>query len=64
MKQSKRKWIVREVQRRAWLDGEKRPKMRAWIKSQLRGKMGADYSFDVSVWTLDFRGWAADSDLV
>lgn len=46
-KQSKKKWIVREVQRRAWLDEEKRPEVRAWIKSQLQGKMGKDYSFDV-----------------
>lgn len=46
-KQSKKKWIVREVQKRAWLDQDKRPRMRAWIKSQLQGKMGKDYSFDV-----------------
>lgn len=46
-KQSKKKWIVREVQRRAWFDEEKRPRVRAWIKSQLQGRMGRDYSFDV-----------------
>lgn len=46
-KQSKRKWIVREVQRRGWLDEEKRPLVREWIKEQLVGKMGKDYSFDV-----------------
>jgi len=46
-KQSKRKWIVREVQRRGWLDQEKRPLVREWVKNQLAGKMGKDYSFDV-----------------
>ena len=46
-KQSKRRWIVREVQRRGWLDQEKRPLVREWIKKQLVGKMGKDYSFDV-----------------
>ena len=49
-KQSKKKWIVREVQRRAWLDEEKRPRFRAWIKNQLQGRMGKDYSFDVSIY--------------
>lgn len=45
-KQSKRKWIVREVQRRGWLDQEKRPLVREWIRRQLVGKMGKDYSFN------------------
>jgi phosphatidylethanolamine N-methyltransferase len=48
-KQSKKKWIVKEVQRRGWLDENKRPKTRAWIRNQLAGKMGKDYSFDVSI---------------
>lgn len=48
-KQSKRKWIVREVQRLGWLDEKRRPEMRQWIKHQLAGKMGKDYSFDVRV---------------
>lgn len=46
-KQSKKKWIVREVQRRGWLDAEKRPKVREWIKNELSMKMDADYNFDV-----------------
>lgn len=46
-KQSKRKWIVREVQRLGWLDEKRRPEVRQWIKMQLAGKMGKDYSFDV-----------------
>ena len=46
-KQSKRKWIVREVQRLGWLDEKRKPEMRQWIKRQLTGKMGKDYSFDV-----------------
>ncbi|KAF9529123.1 phosphatidylethanolamine N-methyltransferase [Crepidotus variabilis] len=45
-KQSKKKWIVREVQRLGWLDATLHPKMREWIKQQLVGKMGKDYSFD------------------
>ena len=47
-KQSKRKWIVREVCQRGWLDDSKRPKVRAWIRKQLSVKMGRDYDFDVS----------------
>ena len=47
-KQSKKRWIVREVQRRGWLDEAKRPLVYKWIREQLQGKMGKDYSFDVS----------------
>jgi phosphatidylethanolamine N-methyltransferase len=47
-KQSKRKWIVREVSQRGWLDGSKRPEVREWIRKQLSVKMGRDYDFDVS----------------
>jgi phosphatidylethanolamine N-methyltransferase len=47
-KQSKKKWIVREVQKLGWLDPGRRPAVRNWIKAQLAGKMGKDYSFDVS----------------
>jgi len=46
-KQSKKKWIVREVQRLGWLDEERRPGVRNWIRKQLADKMGKDYSFDV-----------------
>lgn len=46
-KQSKRKWIVREVQRLGWLDEKRRPAVKNWIRKQLAGKMGSDYSFDV-----------------
>ncbi|KAF8999874.1 phospholipid methyltransferase-domain-containing protein [Cyathus striatus] len=45
-KQSKKKWIVREVQRLGWLDEKRCPGMRKWIRNQLQGKMGKDYSFD------------------
>lgn len=46
-KQSKKKWIVREVQRLGWLDEKREPAIRGWIGKQLAGKMGKDYSFDV-----------------
>ena len=46
-KQSKKKWIVKEVQRLGWLDEERQPEIRHWIGQQLAGKMGKDYSFDV-----------------
>lgn len=46
--QSKRRWIVRTVHKLGWLDQERRPLVRAWIRQQLVGKMGKDYSFDVS----------------
>ncbi|TFK48223.1 hypothetical protein OE88DRAFT_1664673 [Heliocybe sulcata] len=45
-KQSKKKWIVREVQRLGWLDEKRKPVMRDWIRKQLQDKMGQDYSFD------------------
>ena len=48
-KQSKKKWIVREVQRLGWLDGDRRPRVRKWIREQLVGKMGKDYEFDVGL---------------
>jgi phosphatidylethanolamine N-methyltransferase len=47
-KQSKRGWIVREVKRLGWLDEQRQPGIRNWIRDQLAGKMGKDYSFDVS----------------
>ncbi|KAL0573878.1 phosphatidylethanolamine N-methyltransferase [Marasmius crinis-equi] len=45
-KQSKKKWIVRQIQSRGWLDPKRRPDMREWIRKQLVGKMGSDYDFD------------------
>lgn len=48
-KQSKKKWIVREIQRLGWLDEERKPTVRNWIKKQLVDKMGKDYTFDVSL---------------
>jgi phosphatidylethanolamine N-methyltransferase len=47
-KQSKKKWVVREIKRLGWLDEERRPAVRNWIRKQLVDKMGKDYSFDVS----------------
>ena len=46
-KQSKKKWIVREVQKLGWFDEKRKPSVRNWIRAQLIGKMGKDYSFDV-----------------
>ena len=48
-KQSKKKWIVKEVQRLGWLDQKRKPAVKAWIRAQLAGKMGKDYSFDVRI---------------
>jgi phosphatidylethanolamine N-methyltransferase len=60
-KQSRKKWIVREVHRRGWLDGKRRPRVRNWIRAQLVGKMGKDYSFDVRPGFLfSFAGSASD----
>ncbi|KDQ08942.1 hypothetical protein BOTBODRAFT_37465 [Botryobasidium botryosum FD-172 SS1] len=53
--QSKKRWIVREVQRRGWLDESKRPGVRDWIRRQLIGKMGKDYSFDEL--PLEYNTW-------
>jgi phosphatidylethanolamine N-methyltransferase len=47
-KQSKRRWIVNLVRRKAWFDEEKRPNVRAWLRKQLEYKMGKDYHFNVS----------------
>ena len=46
-KQSKKKWIVKEVKRLGWLDESRQPAIRRWIRDQLAVKMGKDYSFDV-----------------
>ncbi|KAJ7852958.1 phosphatidylethanolamine N-methyltransferase [Mycena leptocephala] len=54
-KQSKKKWIVREVQKLGWLDPGRRPAVRNWIKAQLAGKMGKDYSFDEL--PLEYNTW-------
>ncbi|KAG5645124.1 phosphatidylethanolamine N-methyltransferase [Asterophora parasitica] len=54
-KQSKKKWIVREVQRLGWLDADRRPAVREWIRDQLQGKMGKDYSFDEL--PLEYNTW-------
>ncbi|KAF8064345.1 phosphatidylethanolamine N-methyltransferase [Lyophyllum atratum] len=54
-KQSKKKWIVREVHRLGWLDADRRPAVRNWIRDQLRGKMGKDYSFDEL--PLEYNTW-------
>ncbi|EJF60163.1 phosphatidylethanolamine N-methyltransferase [Dichomitus squalens LYAD-421 SS1] len=61
-KQSKRKWIVREVQRLGWLDPDRKPEVRRWIKSQLAGKMGKDYSFDEL--PLEYNTWLLFRQLV
>lgn len=50
--QSKKKWIVRQIQKLGWLDEKRCPKMRAWIRDQLKGKMGKDYSFDVRIFAI------------
>ncbi|KAF9512838.1 hypothetical protein BS47DRAFT_1376879 [Hydnum rufescens UP504] len=54
-KQSKKRWIVREVRRRGWLDENKRPRVYRWIRSQLQDKMGKDYSFDDL--PLEYNAW-------
>ncbi|KAH0580012.1 phosphatidylethanolamine N-methyltransferase [Termitomyces sp. 'cryptogamus'] len=54
-KQSKKKLIVREVQRLGWLDANRHPKVRNWIRDQLQGKMGKDYDFDEL--PLEYNTW-------
>ncbi|KAI6046577.1 phospholipid methyltransferase-domain-containing protein [Pisolithus marmoratus] len=61
-KQSKKKWIVREIQRLGWLDETRRPAMRRWIRAQLAGKMGKDYSFDDL--PLEYNAWLLFRQLV
>ncbi|CDO68736.1 hypothetical protein BN946_scf184989.g2 [Trametes cinnabarina] len=61
-KQSKKRWIVREVQRLGWLDEKRRPEVRQWIKKQLAGKMGKDYSFDEL--PLEYNTWLLFRQLV
>jgi len=58
-KQSKKKWIVREVQRLGWLDEKRLPAVRNWIRKQLADKMGKDYSFDVSD-SFSWMKWSYD----
>ncbi|KDQ23980.1 hypothetical protein PLEOSDRAFT_1048295 [Pleurotus ostreatus PC15] len=60
--QSKKKWIVRQIQKLGWLDEKRCPKMRAWIRDQLKGKMGKDYSFDEL--PLEYNTWLLFRQLV
>ncbi|THH03995.1 hypothetical protein EW145_g5845 [Phellinidium pouzarii] len=61
-KQSKKKWIVREMHRLGWLDEKRNPKVRNWIRQQLAGKMGKDYSFDEL--PLEYNSWLLFRQLV
>ncbi|KAH8822688.1 phosphatidylethanolamine N-methyltransferase [Flagelloscypha sp. PMI_526] len=61
-KQSKKKWMVREVAKRGWLDQQNRPNVREWIRRQLVGKMGKDYSFDEL--PLEYNTWLLFRQLV
>ena len=47
-RQSEERWIVQTAIRKGWMDGAKRPLVKAWIERELRAKMGKDYDFDVS----------------
>jgi hypothetical protein len=58
-KQSRKKWVVREVQRLGWLDEKRHPAVRNWIRKQLADKMGKDYSFDVSG-SFSWMKWSYD----
>lgn len=47
IKQSKSKYIVNEVLKHGWLDANKRPKVAAWCKRELEGKIGrGTYTFE------------------
>jgi hypothetical protein len=47
IRQSKSRWIVSEVLKRGWLDANKRPKVAAWCKRELEGKIGrGTYTFE------------------
>ncbi|KAH7882066.1 phospholipid methyltransferase-domain-containing protein [Phlebopus sp. FC_14] len=61
-KQSKKKWIVREIHKLGWLDQNRKPGMRRWIRAQLAGKMGKDYSFDEL--PLEYNSWLLFRQLV
>ncbi|PPQ99600.1 hypothetical protein CVT24_005176 [Panaeolus cyanescens] len=61
-KQSKKKWIVRVVQKHGWLDADRRPEVRNWIRKQLADKMGKDYSFDDL--PLEYNTWLLFRQLV
>ncbi|KAF7795113.1 hypothetical protein EIP86_006259 [Pleurotus ostreatoroseus] len=54
-KQSKKKWIVKEMKKLGWLDEQRKPAVRNWIRKQLAGKMGKDYSFDEL--PLEYNTW-------
>lgn len=61
-KQSKTRWMVRQVKKRGWLDPERLPAVRDWIRDQLVGKMGKDYSFDEL--PLEYNTWLLFRQLV
>ncbi|KZO97479.1 phosphatidylethanolamine N-methyltransferase [Calocera viscosa TUFC12733] len=53
--QSKKRWVVREVKNRGWMDKKRRPQVAAWIQKQLEGKMGKDYDFDTL--PIEYNTW-------
>lgn len=53
--QSKKKFIVNLVNRYGLMDENKRPKVRAWIESQVITKMGKEYKFDQC--PVEFNTW-------
>jgi hypothetical protein len=54
-KQSTKRYIVRLVLRKGWLDAKKRPAVARWCKKELEGKIGEDYSFEKT--PVEFTVW-------
>lgn len=61
-KQSKTQWIVRLVERNGWMDAKRAPKACAWIKQQLKTKMGPDYKVDEM--PIEYNTWLLFRSLV
>ncbi|KAK4048562.1 phosphatidylethanolamine N-methyltransferase [Microbotryomycetes sp. JL201] len=54
-RQSERRWIVRTVDKKGWMDKQKRPRVHNWIAGELKAKMGKDYDFEAV--PLEFNVW-------
>ena len=54
-KQSTKRFIVREIVNRGWLDAAKQPQIARWCKRELEGKMGDSYVFEDA--PVEFTVW-------
>jgi phosphatidylethanolamine N-methyltransferase len=53
--QSEKRWIVKVVKKKGWMDVKRKPKVHEWVKHHLDVKMEKDYDFDAM--PLEYNVW-------